>query len=78
MEWNLTCCFFVSYYRDDNDVKDDMELQAFVNELSIDGTGLDGGRGQVIKKAFVIQFALIYIHSVYTCVGNAVITWLRR
>lgn len=35
------------YYRDDNDVKDDMELQAFVNELSIDGTGLDGGRGQV-------------------------------
>ena len=25
-----------------------------MNELSIDGTGPDGGRGQVIKEAFVL------------------------
>ena len=35
------------YYRRNRDVKKDRELQAFVNELSADGTGPDGGNGQV-------------------------------
>ncbi|XP_078370774.1 polyunsaturated fatty acid 5-lipoxygenase-like [Oculina patagonica] len=35
------------FYRGDQDVKEDKELQAFVNEVSAKGTGPDGGRGQV-------------------------------
>ena len=39
--------FNFRYYRLDSDVKEDQELQSFVNELSADGTGQDGGNGQV-------------------------------
>lgn len=39
--------FFDSYYKDDNDVARDYELQDFANELSIDGKGEEGGYGMV-------------------------------
>lgn len=41
--------FGFSYYRSNDAVKEDNELQAYVNELSIDGSGPDGGNGKVIK-----------------------------
>ena len=35
----------------DNDVKEDVELQAYLNEVSLNGTGQNGGIGRVnIKK----------------------------
>ena len=40
------------YYRRNRDVKEDKELQAFVNELSAKGTGPDGGNGKVIHFIF--------------------------
>ena len=36
-----------SYYLNDEDVKKDNELQRYVNEISADGKGPDGGRGMV-------------------------------
>lgn len=35
------------YYHHDDDVINDVELQAYVNEISADGTGPDGGRGKL-------------------------------
>ena len=39
--------YFPRYYKCDGDVKDDFELQNFMNEVSADGTGNDGGLGNV-------------------------------
>lgn len=39
--------YVYAYYRSNNAVKEDKELQAFVNELSVDGSGPDGGNGEV-------------------------------
>ena len=47
--------FCFSFYKRDRDVQEDSELQAFVNEMSAQGTGPDGGRGQVIKDAIVVD-----------------------
>jgi len=41
--------FGFSYYRSNDAVKEDNELQAFVNELAINGSGPDGGNGKVMK-----------------------------
>ena len=38
------------YYKEDKDVKEDVELQAYLNELSLDGTGPNGGIGRVNMK----------------------------
>lgn len=57
----MICCF--SFYRQLNDVKDDKELQAFVNELSAQGTGPDGGRGQVIKIIFAIDYMNAHVRG---------------
>ena len=35
------------YYKSDKDVENDLELQNFMNEVSADGTGEDGGNGNV-------------------------------
>ncbi len=35
------------YYECDEDVMNDFELQNFMNEVSADGTGSDGGLGNV-------------------------------
>ncbi|KAJ7384832.1 hypothetical protein OS493_019509 [Desmophyllum pertusum] len=35
------------YYEDDKDVKKDVELQAYLNEVSLNGTGPNGGIGQI-------------------------------
>ena len=44
-------CKIVSrYYKEDKDVKEDVELQAYLNELSLDGTGPNGGIGRVNMK----------------------------
>lgn len=43
------------FYRGDLDVQEDTELQAFVNELSAQGTGPDGGRGQIKDLPAVLQ-----------------------
>ena len=40
------------YYKEDKDVKEDTELQACANELSLDGTGLTGGIGRVNMKIY--------------------------
>ena len=48
--FNHVLLFCFSFYRRDHDVQEDSELQAFVNELSAQGTGPDGGRGQVIDN----------------------------
>ena len=47
---NVYTLFCFRFYRGDLDVQEDTELQAFVNELSAQGTGPDGGRGQVINN----------------------------
>lgn len=36
-----------NYYRSNDAVKEDNELQAFVNELAINGSGPDGGNGKI-------------------------------
>ncbi|XP_020626544.1 allene oxide synthase-lipoxygenase protein-like [Orbicella faveolata] len=35
------------YYKEDQDVKEDLELQAYLNEVSLDGTGPNGGIGRI-------------------------------
>lgn len=35
------------YYKSDEDVTNDFELQNFMNEVSADGTGSEGGLGNV-------------------------------
>jgi len=35
------------YYKDDETISEDRELQSWMNELSTDGTGPDGGHGKV-------------------------------
>jgi len=35
------------YYKSDEDVKNDYELKAYINEVSIQGTGKDGGIGRI-------------------------------
>lgn len=40
-------CNFFRYYKDDDDVAEDEELQAYINEVSLDGTGPNGGIGRV-------------------------------
>ncbi|RMX52690.1 hypothetical protein pdam_00004231 [Pocillopora damicornis] len=35
------------YYKDDEDVAGDEELQAYINEVSLDGTGPNGGIGRI-------------------------------
>ena len=46
------CCdkdmFLFRYYKRDKDVQEDKELQAYLNELSLNGTGENGGIGRVI------------------------------
>ena len=46
--------FFLSprYYKNDTDVKNDFELQNFMNEVSADGVGSDGGNGNVRPDLF--------------------------
>ena len=39
--------FLFRYYKFDTQVKGDYELQAYINELSVQGTGEDGGIGRV-------------------------------
>ncbi|KAM7428053.1 hypothetical protein ABFA07_020908 [Porites harrisoni] len=39
--------YVTMYYEDDKDVKEDTELQDYVNELSLDGTGPNGGIGRI-------------------------------
>ena len=38
---------FLRYYYTDSDVADDPELKNFANELSADGSGVNGGIGMV-------------------------------
>ena len=38
---------FFRYYKEDKDVKEDVELQAYFNEVSLNGTGPNGGIGMV-------------------------------
>ena len=38
------------YYKEDKDVKEDVDFQAYLNELSLDGTGPNGGIGRVNMK----------------------------
>ncbi|XP_073246918.1 polyunsaturated fatty acid 5-lipoxygenase-like [Porites lutea] len=39
--------YITMYYENDKDVKEDTELQDYVNELSLDGTGPNGGIGRI-------------------------------
>ena len=39
--------FFARYYECDEDVASDFELQNFMNEVSADGEGSEGGLGNV-------------------------------
>ena len=38
------------YYKENKDVKEDVELQAYLNEVSLNGTGPNGGIGRVNMK----------------------------
>ena len=42
------------YYKRDKDVKDDVELQAYLNEVSLSGTGPNGGIGRVRETAITL------------------------
>lgn len=46
--------FLFRYYKFDTHVKSDYELQAYINEVSIHGTGEDGGIGRVNDKQYDI------------------------
>ena len=43
----ITQPIFFRYYKDDRAVQEDKELEAFLNELSLNGTGENGGIGRV-------------------------------
>ena len=47
------------YYECDEDVQSDYELQNFMNEVSADGVGIDGGNGNV-RKAKFLSFEAFY------------------
>ena len=47
------------YYECDEDVQSDYELQNFMNEVSADGVGIDGGNGNV-RKAKFLPFEAFY------------------
>ena len=40
------------YYECDDEVADDFELQSYMNEVSADGIGSDGGLGNVRSRTF--------------------------
>ena len=40
---------FSRYYKEDKDVTEDVELQTYVNEVSFNGSGPNGGLGRVIN-----------------------------
>ena len=42
--------FLFRYYKQDKDVEEDVEIQAFLNEVSLSGTGPNGGIGRVNMK----------------------------
>ena len=42
------------YYKTDTDVKDDVELQAYLNEVSLNGAGPNGGIGRVRNTAIAL------------------------
>ena len=44
-QWHSQISF--RYYKDDKAVQEDKELEAFLNELSLNGTGENGGIGRV-------------------------------
>ena len=43
------------YYKGDKDVQEDKELQAYLNELSLNGTGENGGIGRVTFSEYISQ-----------------------
>ena len=48
------------YYKEDKDVTEDVELQAYLNEVSLNGTGPNGGIGRVNMKT------MYQAHGVHT------------
>ena len=59
--FSLFLSFFLHsrYYECDEDVQSDYELQNFMNEVSADGVGIDGGNGNV-RKAKFLSFEAFY------------------
>ena len=49
-----TVFLFLRYYDNDRDVQEDSELQAYANELSINGTGPNGGIGRVSVISWLV------------------------
>ena len=50
--------FLFRYYKDDTEVEGDYELQAYINEVSIQGTGKNGGIGRVnIRTNNMIKYS---------------------
>ena len=49
----MVLTFFVSsrYYKCDDEVENDFELQNFMNEVSADGIGSEGGLGNVRSQS---------------------------
>ena len=55
--------FFFRYYKDDRAVQEDKEVEAFLNELSLNGTGENGGIGRVsISIPINISTFIAYIN----------------
>jgi len=44
--------FSFRYYKEDKDVQEDKELGAYLNELSVNGTGPNGGIGRVHYEVY--------------------------
>ena len=44
--------FSFRYYKEDKDVQEDKELRAYLNELSVNGTGPNGGIGRVHYEVY--------------------------
>ena len=57
--WFLFFFHHSRYYECDEDVQSDYELQNFMNEVSADGVGIDGGNGNV-RKAKFLPFEAFY------------------
>ena len=50
------------YYECDDDVENDYELQNFMNEVSADGTGSDGGLGNVRRHQLSSYIKITFLN----------------
>lgn len=51
------------YYKSDNDIQEDWQLQGFVNEITADGNKTNGGRACYIISKYMYMLVLKIVFS---------------